>query len=57
MEQERSKIKQQFGIQWIKSDNGNTYLCPVDALKGIENPTESDLQRLCMDESNNPHNS
>lgn len=57
MEQERSNIKQQFGIKWIKSENGNTYLCPVGALDGIESPAESDLQRLCMDESNNPHNS
>ena len=27
-------------FKWIKADSGHTYLCPVDALSRIDNPTE-----------------
>jgi hypothetical protein len=43
-------------FKWIKSDSGSTYLCQVDALRGIDNPTEEQLRSLCVDESLNPQN-
>ena len=43
-------------FKWIKSDSGSTYLCQVDALRGIDNPTEDQLRSLCVDESLNPQN-
>ena len=48
--------KQSFAMHWIKAESGNTYICSVDALNGINNPTEDDLRRLCVEESNNPQN-
>jgi hypothetical protein len=46
--------KKELSVQWIKADSGNTYLCPVDALKKIDNPTEEQLKLICVDESQNP---
>ena len=46
--------KKELSVQWIKGDSGNTYLCPVDALKKIDNPTEEQLKLICVDESQNP---
>ena len=40
----------------VAGDSGTTYICPVGALEGIDNPSEDDLRRLCMDESANPQN-
>ena len=51
MEQKRSA-----GLRWMKGESGNSYLCPIDALRGIANPTEADLERLCVNESHNPQN-
>jgi hypothetical protein len=48
--------KQGTNLKWIKGDSGNTYLCPVDALEKLENPTEEDLKKICVDESSNPQN-
>jgi hypothetical protein len=48
--------KSSIAMKWVKAESGNTYICNVDALKGIENPTEEDLQRLCVSESENPQN-
>ena len=42
--------------QWIKADSGNTYLCPVAELQKLDNPSEADLQAICVDESKNPQN-
>ena len=56
MSVELNEFKRELGVQWIKSDSGNTYLCPVEALKRLENPTEEELKLICVDESLNPHN-
>ena len=48
--------KQELSVKWIKAKSGSTYLCPVDALKRIDNPTEEQLKLICVDESDNPQN-
>jgi hypothetical protein len=48
--------KQELSVQWIKADSGTTYLCPVTALKRLDNPTEDQLKMICVDESQNPQN-
>jgi hypothetical protein len=48
--------KQELSVQWIKAESGTTYLCPVKALKRLENPTEDQLKMICVDESQNPQN-
>jgi hypothetical protein len=49
--------KKKLGVRWIRAESGHTYLCPVDALKDFENPTEEQLKNICVDESVNPQNS
>ena len=51
-----NEFKKELGVKWIKGDSGMTYLCPVDALKKLDNPSEGDLKKICVDESENPHN-
>lgn len=53
---ESKEIKKELSVKWIKADSGHTYLCPVAALSRIDNPTEEDLKKICVDESDNPHN-
>ncbi len=48
--------KKTLGVKWIKAGSGSTYLCPVDAVDRIENPTEEQLKLICVDESDNPQN-
>ena len=48
------EFKRELSVKWIKAKSGNTYLCPVDALKRIKNPSEKDLKTICVDESQNP---
>jgi hypothetical protein len=50
------EFKRTIGVKWIKAQSGNTYLCPVDALSRIEDPSEDQLKTICVDESDNPHN-
>jgi hypothetical protein len=50
------EFKKQLDVKWVKGDSGNTYLCPVDALNRLDNPTEEQLKTICVDESANPHN-
>jgi hypothetical protein len=50
------EFKQSLGVKWVKGASGNTYLCPVDALKRLDNPTEEQLKMICVDESENPQN-
>ena len=52
----RAEFKSSIGVQWIKADSGNTYLCPLDALKRIDGSNEEQLKLYCVDESMNPHN-
>lgn len=56
MSEKASQFKREVNVQWIKSETGNTYLCPVDALKRLDNPDEEDLKLICVDESDNPEN-
>lgn len=50
------QFQKTIGVTWIKADSGSTYLCPVDALSKLENPTEEQLKMICVDESDNPQN-
>ena len=56
MADETKVFKRQLNVQWIKGETGSTYLCPVDALSKIKNPTEEDLRKICVEESSNPQN-
>ena len=56
METEPKVQKQEIAVKWIKSESGNTYLCPVAAYDRLVNPTEKDLKMICVDESTNPQN-
>jgi hypothetical protein len=56
MEEERGEVKRELNLKWIQADSGSTYLCPVDSLKKIQNPTEDQLKLICVDESENPQN-
>ncbi len=40
---------------WIRDTKGETYVCPVGAVKDPKNPTEDEL-KLCVNESFNPQN-
>ena len=52
----QNEFKQELGVKWIKSESGTTYLCPVESLKRLENPSEEQLKTICVDESLNPQN-
>ena len=54
--EEKNEFKKELSVRWIKADSGNTYLCPVDALQRMDAPSEDDLKKICVDESENPHN-
>ena len=56
MTETMNEFKKELSVKWIKGDSGNTYLCPVDALKRIDDPSEEDLKKICVDESTNPQN-
>ena len=51
-----NEFKKELSVKWVKGDSGNTYLCPVAALKRLGNTNEADLKKICIDESTNPHN-
>ncbi len=41
---------------WIEDrQSGNTYVCPIGAVKDPDNPTSEELGQ-CVNESENPHN-
>lgn len=56
MADEDKIYKQELSVQWIRGESGNTYLCPVAALKRLNKPTEKELKMICVDESTNPQN-
>jgi len=56
MEKEILERKQSFAVKWIKGKSGTSYLCPVDSLDKLGDPTEEQLQRICVNESHNPQN-
>ena len=51
-----NEFKREVNVKWIKSESGNTYLCPVDALNRLNEPKEEELRMICVDESENPEN-
>jgi hypothetical protein len=51
-----NEYKKNLGREWIKADSGDTWICPIGALDGIENPTEDQLNQFCVNESHNPEN-
>jgi hypothetical protein len=51
-----AEFKKQLNVKWVKGKSGQTYLCPVDALNRLGNPTEAQLKTICVDESKNPQN-
>jgi hypothetical protein len=53
---EMNEFKKELGVKWIKAKSGSTYLCPVDSLKRLKNPTEDQLKMICVNESRNPQN-
>jgi hypothetical protein len=57
MENETNTYKRELSVQWIKAESGNTYLCPSTSLERLDSPTEKELKMICVDESQNPHNS
>ena len=56
MSEEKNEFKRELNVKWIKATSGNTYLCPVDALDRLNEPTEKELKLICVDESANPEN-
>lgn len=56
MSESRGELKRQLNVQWIRADSGTTYLCPVESLRRLEEPTEDQLKMICVDESMNPQN-
>lgn len=40
---------------WLEDKSGETYICPVGAVKDKNNPTEEELKH-CLVESFNPQN-
>ena len=56
MVEELNQFKKELAVKWVKSDSGATYLCPVDALSRMKSPSEEDLKKICVNESENPQN-
>jgi hypothetical protein len=56
MDTKMNHHKRNLGVEWVKGESGTTYLCPIHALKDIDNPTEEQLRSLCIDESLDPQN-
>ena len=56
MEQDPRVHQRELSVQWIKAASGSTYLCPVTALKRLDNPREDQLKLICVYESANPQN-
>jgi hypothetical protein len=50
------EFKKQLSVKWVRAESGHTYLCPVEALARLDNPTEDQLKLICVDESQNPQN-
>jgi hypothetical protein len=58
MVNQENAYKKELGYKWIKAESsGISYLCPAKDVADVENPTESYLQAVCVDESTNPQNS
>ncbi len=53
---EHMERKRNVGMKWIRGESGASYLCSLEAIQHLKNPSEADLQRYCVDESHNPQN-
>jgi mannose-6-phosphate isomerase-like protein (cupin superfamily) len=51
-----NEFKKELSVKWIKAKSGSTYLCPVNALERMDNPSEEQLKLICVEESANPQN-
>jgi hypothetical protein len=51
-----NEFKKELGVKWIRAKSGTTYLCPVNALRKLDAPTEQQLKMICVEESHNPQN-
>jgi hypothetical protein len=56
MTDELSEFKKELGVKWVKAESGTSYLCPMKAYERLNNPSEDDLKKICVDESMNPQN-
>lgn len=43
-----------LGINWVKTESGNTYLCPAG--EDFSGASEGELRARCVNESHNPQN-
>mgnify|MGYP003574563520 FL=1 len=50
------EFKKEIGVKWVKADSGTSYLCPAGSFARLTNPTEAELKKICVDESQNPQN-
>jgi hypothetical protein len=50
------EFKKEIGVKWVRAESGTSYLCPVTAFSRLQNPQETDLKKICVDESQNPQN-
>ena len=51
-----NEFKKELGVKWVKAESGTSYLCPLDSFNRLNNPTEVELKKICVDESKNPQN-
>jgi hypothetical protein len=54
MFEETNARKINLGINWVKSESGETYLCPAG--EDFSGATEAELRARCVNESHNPQN-
>jgi len=54
MFEETKARKINLGFNWVKSDSGETYLCPAG--EDFSGASESELRARCVNESHNPQN-
>jgi hypothetical protein len=51
-----SSRKAELGYRWIRSQSGNTYLCPTSRYSELSDASDEELRATCIDESMNPQN-
>jgi hypothetical protein len=43
-------------MEWIKSNSGNTWICPKGSIRNRDGASDSELKSKCVNESENPQN-
>jgi hypothetical protein len=56
MNEQNKEFKRELSVKWVKAESGTSYLCPSESLKRLDKPSEQDLAKICVDESQNPQN-